>query len=206
MRTPGVKHHKNPSNIIITQNFIILRGSQLMWQRAFKLKRLKGLLLLIRSPLSRFFEELLRLNIVKSKKKYRGVVNRIDRCAMEILIFSDKSLSFKVKLYNENSRFRKRNYSLLKLFPSNVQKISKLLRPKNTNGRSNGLNGIFGGAKIVTIVEMVTKLDSKCTIIKISFSLFFTNFMKCTIGTIEISVSKIFWLEKGINYIFVLPS
>ena len=51
--------------------------------------------------------------------------NRIDRCTMEILIFSDKSLSLKVKLYNENSRFRKRNQPLSKLFPSNVQKISK---------------------------------------------------------------------------------
>lgn len=53
------------------------------------------------------------------------MVNRIDRCTMEILIFSDKSLSLKVKLYNENSRFRKRNQPLSKLFPSNVQKISK---------------------------------------------------------------------------------
>ena len=176
MRKVWVKHHKNPSNIIIGRYFIILRGSHLMLQREFKLKRLKGLLLLIRLPLSRFFEELLRLNIVKSKKKYREMVNRIDRGAMEILIFSDKSLSLKVKLYNENSRFRKRNQSLSKLFPSNVQKISKLLWRKNPNGQSYGLNGIFGGAKIVTIViivKIVTKLDSKCMIIKIFETLVF---------------------------------
>ena len=64
------------------------------------------------------------------------------------MIFSDKSLSlkvFKVKLYNENSRFRKRNYSLSKLFPSNVQKISKLLCLEKIFGPKflNGWNGIF---------------------------------------------------------------
>ena len=128
------------------------------------------------------------------------MVNRIDRCTMEILIFSDKSLSLKVKLYNENSRFRKRNQPLSKLFPSNVQKISKfyfnrtdIRIERNVRRRKNG--------KIVTIF---TKLDSKP---EISSFCDYLNFgIKCPFSTMEFSRSKFFRLEKVINYIFVLPS
>ena len=83
------------------------------------------------------------------------MVNRVDRCTMEILIFSDKSLSLKVKLYNENSLFRKRNQPLSKLFPSNVQKISKLFWP---NGPTYGLNGIFGGEKMAKSSQFLQNL------------------------------------------------
>ena len=115
---------------------------------------MKGLFLVILLPLSEGKDiSRNRQGYIKttSKKKYRGVANRIDRCAMKIF-----RLSSRTKAYPSKSNyimkivvFENRNYSLSKLFPSNVQKISKLLCLENIFGPKflNGWNGIFEGSE-----------------------------------------------------------